>query len=1017
MVRKVGSDLAQSLRQQAAQVNLSGFQTLSNLNQSFSEKSQQILQSQIAENRAVAESSSRIAQSGFQASQQRSQEREALFGAVNQGLQTFQQVELNKQKFQQAEREQLGKQEFVQAFTELSQLTTGADQFIKERGEGAFIQTAFDTLGQYQNISQEDRVKLIDQTYKARGRVNQEIFTKTQKHIEQVNNSVKDAKQAELNIALSGISARISTGNFADIGAVLGEADTKIAEFLTTSPSLNDLQRLEIYANTLSNIADNSEAGIAHKVQIQAKADSYKNLLSDPRFGEIVNRSRQGNASSQEWELSMMTLSEEYGIPLGNVRSLGDPLGTEKQVIERQEINQKLDALHRQGIARDISKADVDKKAIAFYAYAMTEDPGLIFELEAVDGFKDNPRFKTMIELRDTVAEYRETKQKVSLETTKIDKAIAIWGQAELKNLKSVDDANNKSQDLLSALGQMGRDDLVANLTQKKESIPSNLPDDVYIKLMADWYQKGFELLHKEKAIVKQELQPLARKLNTYGMLEAVDTDNGQLLQNDFKNIQDTIKQSYNAAPNNAIPGGQQGNFNNGSIRSNTSFASIADPRDGKQMTVPFRADVASQLRISSSRGERVHPIRGTKSMHSGVDIAVPMGTPIVFYDQGVVDAVKTDPNGYGFYTDIRTPDNKIHRFAHMKNQTKLKVGQTVSPGTEIGLAGSSGGSTGSHLHWEIRSSERRYGYDGTYDVEALAKDYNGKISTTQPRGDNLAMYSNLPNPYTSDTLEKFIQNTAPRESLITGARNYIVNGMYGTMGDDSLSVNATSVYNMSRPYTNKNVRYDKANFTVEDNKPDNNYGYSALAKNPNYSKKLNEVASRLGMPGYWLADIIAFESKFNTNIDQSAGLPYSGLIQFGDAAAERMGTSRDALKRMGFEEQMEYVYKYFNFPEFRGQLTSVDKVLAAVWGGRGLIDKINANPKNALNVGDGFINFKGYLSKLGKDAGRRYDIPYMNGRKDRVVSSTHSNFVQGCPICNQLKQGNSFVTHKGSIS
>lgn len=86
---------------------------------------------------------------------------------------------------------------------------------------------------------------------------------------------------------------------------------------------------------------------------------------------------------------------------------------------------------------------------------------------------------------------------------------------------------------------------------------------------------------------------------------------------------------------------------------------------------------------------------------HSGMDYAVPLKTPVNAAADGVVSAVKVDPDGYGLYIIVR------HNFgdtlyAHLHSH-KVKVGTKVAAGQCIGLSGNSGWSTGPHLHFELR--------------------------------------------------------------------------------------------------------------------------------------------------------------------------------------------------------------------------------------------------------------------------------------------------------------------------
>ena len=88
--------------------------------------------------------------------------------------------------------------------------------------------------------------------------------------------------------------------------------------------------------------------------------------------------------------------------------------------------------------------------------------------------------------------------------------------------------------------------------------------------------------------------------------------------------------------------------------------------------------------------------------IHAGIDIAAPIGTPILAAASGVVDYSSWNDGGYGNMIDIRHADGTITRYAHM-NELYVKEGQTVDQGQTIGAMGSTGFSTGPHLHFEIR--------------------------------------------------------------------------------------------------------------------------------------------------------------------------------------------------------------------------------------------------------------------------------------------------------------------------
>lgn len=90
--------------------------------------------------------------------------------------------------------------------------------------------------------------------------------------------------------------------------------------------------------------------------------------------------------------------------------------------------------------------------------------------------------------------------------------------------------------------------------------------------------------------------------------------------------------------------------------------------------------------------------------MHRGVDVAGPVGTPIVAAAPGVVEQAGWNSGGYGNLVEIRHPDGSMTRYAH-NNSLNVSVGQTVRQGQQIAEMGSTGYSTGPHLHFEVHKS------------------------------------------------------------------------------------------------------------------------------------------------------------------------------------------------------------------------------------------------------------------------------------------------------------------------
>ncbi len=124
--------------------------------------------------------------------------------------------------------------------------------------------------------------------------------------------------------------------------------------------------------------------------------------------------------------------------------------------------------------------------------------------------------------------------------------------------------------------------------------------------------------------------------------------------------------------------------------------------REGKNVKKSILKTPLDGARISSNFGMRKHPISGFNKMHKGVDFAAPTGTPIYAGGNGIIEYVGRN-GGYGKYIRIRHNNGYKTAYAHLSNYKKgISKGVRVNQGEVIGYVGSTGNSTGPHLHYEI---------------------------------------------------------------------------------------------------------------------------------------------------------------------------------------------------------------------------------------------------------------------------------------------------------------------------
>ena len=119
-------------------------------------------------------------------------------------------------------------------------------------------------------------------------------------------------------------------------------------------------------------------------------------------------------------------------------------------------------------------------------------------------------------------------------------------------------------------------------------------------------------------------------------------------------------------------------------------------------VSIPSRMPVDGAT-LTSGYGMRWHPVTGGRRAHKGIDLAQPTGTPVYATADGVVS--KADWfSSYGLYISIEHGGNIQTRYGHL-SRLNVAAGQEVKKGDLIGYVGSTGRSTGPHLHYEVRIS------------------------------------------------------------------------------------------------------------------------------------------------------------------------------------------------------------------------------------------------------------------------------------------------------------------------
>ncbi len=136
--------------------------------------------------------------------------------------------------------------------------------------------------------------------------------------------------------------------------------------------------------------------------------------------------------------------------------------------------------------------------------------------------------------------------------------------------------------------------------------------------------------------------------------------------------------------------------------RSPLSAAARAAAGISGPISIPSRTPLDG-LTMTSNFGMRVHPVLGGLRAHKGIDLSAPVGTPIHATADGVVGKAAWF-GGYGLYVQLEHGNDLETRYGHM-SRLNVAEGQHIHKGDIVGYVGTTGRSTGPHLHYEVRVS------------------------------------------------------------------------------------------------------------------------------------------------------------------------------------------------------------------------------------------------------------------------------------------------------------------------
>lgn len=453
-----------------------------------------------------------------------------------------------------------------------------------------------------------------------------------------------------------------------------------------------------------------------------------------------------------------------------------------------------------------------------------------------------------------------------------------------------------------------------------------------------------------------------------FNQLVPLASETLQSVRNRIQQVNAEISAAQQGPPLGTRAGGRIAPFSNPSLHRQTI--------EGVEAILPFHpTDDVIPLTGEFGEPRRTHN-------HGGVDLGVPIGTPILNYIAGTVEAVG-DYGNYGNLVDVRASDGSIHRFAHLSD-TNVIVGHQVMPGDVLGLSGNTGNSRGAHLHWEV----------------ILDADSEGNGTKVDP-------------------LQWSSQHIVSQPYAVRGQSNPTPQQLQGVPLDNGGYLQNGLIYDAEgranpAAYTANAPMYPAVAPTVKSQTPSDpsfNYGYQVVADDTRFRTELHRMAARLDIPAQWILDVMALETGGTFDPDSKNYDERSrafGLIQFLPSTIRGLQQNHPDLDEADLysgdrTRQLKWVEAYLS--EMSDKIDTVYDLAVGIFLGEPRLDQYQANPDSIRRAGDFNIGISAYVDKLGKYAGRRYRPIFPTG------SEIHTRPVRGCTTC--MMMSTNFQPHE----
>ena len=379
--------------------------------------------------------------------------------------------------------------------------------------------------------------------------------------------------------------------------------------------------------------------------EIQDQIDS-----AGDRKGDIADQLKEVNQEIIAREKDLAASTEKYTALLREKQENATEL--EKQLYDLEELFGQIEELNE---TIEEAQAEYDAALALFYkraSVAMRYSNYSTLKL-----FTESKSFFTYVDLTRMVSD------------------MLVWDEAEMTRLTLMrEDLERKKE-----LAEVASVDLQALIEEKERVIDKLLNDQEILESDLEVSQRAIDALEAQEAKLEEESEKVAKEIVALQKkYDAVLAEQRAREEEERRKREEAERAAREAEE-----------------RKKAEEAAQQD--DGTSMLFPC----PSGLRISSPYGWRIHPISKVWKFHQGIDIAAYGGSDIISVLSGTVITARWH-DSYGYYVVVYHGDGLSTLYAHA-SKLLVKEGDYVSRGQVIALVGSTGSSTGNHLHFEVR--------------------------------------------------------------------------------------------------------------------------------------------------------------------------------------------------------------------------------------------------------------------------------------------------------------------------